>query len=158
MAKALQSTRITQFSFWFGDVTVIEQKSSAGAPTACPVILIIDDESNLLKVRQLVLASAGYRVLTAETGKAALEVFRRNPVDLVISDQLLPDKSGAQIAVEMKHMKPNIPIILLTGLSEAPEGAEHADLFLTKGLPVPEFLANVAKLLGGTGAAPAVCR
>jgi CheY-like chemotaxis protein len=111
------------------------------------VILCVDDEPNLLKVRQLVLVRAGYQVLTAENGHAALEVFKRQRVDLVISDHLLPDISGAQVTVEMKRMKPNVPIILLTGLAEAPEGAEHADIFLTKGMSVPEFLASVAKLL-----------
>ena len=124
-----------------------EEENSCGRANACPIILCVDDEPNLLKIRQLVLLGAGYRVLTAESGNRALEIFRRQRVDLVISDHLLPDISGAQVAVAMKRMKPNVPIILLTGLPEAPEGAEHADMFLTKGMSVPEFLRSIAKLL-----------
>lgn len=124
-----------------------EEENSCVRANACPIILCVDDEPNLLKIRQLVLLGAGYRVLTAESGHAALELFKRQRVDLVISDHLLPDISGAQVAVEMKNMQPSVPIILLTGLPEAPEGAEHADMFLTKGISVPEFLASVAKLL-----------
>ena len=127
-----------------------QEKNSSGTQSASAVILCIDDEPNLLRVRQLVLSHAGYQVLTAENGNAGLEVFKRHRIDLVISDQLLPDISGAQVAIEMKHIKPNIPIILLTGLPEAPEGAEHADMFLTKGMPVPEFLASVAKVISRT--------
>jgi DNA-binding NtrC family response regulator len=110
------------------------------------VILCIDDEAQLLMIRQMVLSAAGYKVLTAGDGKSGLELFRHNRVDLVITDHLLPDISGTQLAVEMKRVKPDVPIILLTGLPDAPEGAEHANLILTKGLPVPDFLRSVAEL------------
>ena len=110
------------------------------------VILCIDDEGKLLMVRQMVLSAAGYTVLTAASGRAGLELFRRQAIDLVITDQLLPDISGTQVALEMKRIKPEVPIILLTGLPDAPEGAEHADAVLTKGLPVPDFLRSVSQI------------
>ena len=50
----------------------------------------------------LLLRSAGYSVLTASSGEEGLELFKQNPVDLVIADHFLSDKSGAEIAVEMK--------------------------------------------------------
>ena len=110
------------------------------------VILCIDDEAKLLMIRQMVLSAAGYTVLSAADGRTGLELFRSKHVDLVITDHLLPDVSGVQIAVEMKRLKPDVPVILLTGLPDAPEGAEHANLVLTKGLPVPDFLRSVAEL------------
>jgi DNA-binding response OmpR family regulator len=110
------------------------------------VILCIDDEEKLLMIRQMVLSAAGYTVLTASDGRTGLELFRCKHIDLVITDHLLPDLSGTQLAVEMKRVKPDVPIILLTGLPDAPEGAEHANVVLTKGLPVPDFLRSVAEL------------
>ena len=111
------------------------------------IILCIDDEPNLLTIRQLLLSSEGYEVIGTASGSAGLELFKQEKIDLVITDHLLPDISGVQVAVEMKRLNPDVPIILLTGLFEAPEGAQNADLFLTKSISTEEFLASVAKLM-----------
>ena len=65
------------------------------------VILCIDDEVATLALRSLVLRSAGYEVLSAADGAAALELFRGVQVDLVITDHLLPGLTGTQLAAEM---------------------------------------------------------
>jgi CheY-like chemotaxis protein len=111
------------------------------------VILCIDDEVAALALRSLVLKSAGYDVLTAADGAAALELFRSVQVDLVITDHLLPGLTGTQLAVEMKRLKPAIPIILFSGLVQAPPGSEHANLVITKGMPAAEFLHEIATLI-----------
>jgi hypothetical protein len=51
------------------------------------------------------------------------------------------------VAAEMKPLKPAIPIVLFSGLVEAPLGNEHVDLVITKGMPAVEFLRAVGKLL-----------
>lgn len=112
-----------------------------------PVVLCIDDEPSLLAVRQLVLAAAGYHVIATTDGSTGLGLFRDSPMDLVILDHLLPDMTGSHVAREMKRLNPDVPIILMTGLLDPPEGAEHADLFLTKGVSTPEFIAAVAQLI-----------
>jgi len=112
-----------------------------------PVILCVDDEAAALALRCLVLSSAGYKVLTASDGAAALELFRCIQVDLVVTDYCLPGLTGAQVAAEMKRLKPAIPVVLFSGLVEAPLGSEHADLVITKGRPVVEFLSEVGKLI-----------
>jgi DNA-binding response OmpR family regulator len=76
-----------------------------------------------------------------------LELFKQEKIDLVITDHVLPDISGVQVAAEMKRLNPDVPIIMLTGLFEAPEGAENADLFLTKSISTEEFIAIVEKLM-----------
>ena len=128
--------------------------SHSGQPN---VILCIDDQPIALRTRQLILEHAGCCVLTATNGAAALELFRHEPVDLVITDHLLPGLTGSQVAAEMKRLKPEVPVALLSGLVERPEGAEASDAsdaFLTKGIPVPEFLAAVASLLRGPECQP----
>jgi len=111
------------------------------------VILCIDDELTGLTARRLLLSIAGYAVLTATSGKYALNLFGCNRIDLVITDHLLPDITGAELTSEMKRLKPEIPIVLLTGLVDLPPGYERADLVISKGITPPEFLAKIAKLL-----------
>jgi CheY-like chemotaxis protein len=111
------------------------------------VILCVDDEVAALALRRLVLSTAGYEVLTAADGVAALELFRCIHVDLVITDHRLPGLTGTQLAAEMKRLKPAIRIVLFSGLVEAPLGSEHVDLVITKGMPAVEFLREVGKLI-----------
>ena len=118
------------------------------------VILCVDDESTGLTVRRLLLSTQGYTVLTASSGACALKQFSLNNVDLVVTEYLLPDLTGVELVSEMKRLKPQVPVILLTGLVEPPSGFEEADLLLTKAMTPPEFLAEIAKLLANT---PAAC-
>lgn len=111
------------------------------------VILCIDDEPVALETRRLVLVRAGYKVLTASDGPSGMEVFRDEHIDLVITDHLLPGQTGGQVAEEMKRLKPEVPVAMLSGLVERPEGASATDVFLVKGIPVPEFLAAITALL-----------
>jgi CheY-like chemotaxis protein len=112
------------------------------------VILCVGDEATALAVRSQVLSRAGYVVLTASDGAAALEVFKCIRADLIIiMDHGLPGLSGAQVASEMKRLTPAVPIVFLSGLLEAPLGSEYADLVITKGMPRAEFLRAVGKLI-----------
>jgi CheY-like chemotaxis protein len=111
------------------------------------VILCVDDEAAALALRSQVLSRAGYKVLTAADGAAALELFQCIKVDLVITDHCLPGLTGAQMAAEMKRLKPAVPVVLFSGLVEAPQGSEHADLLITKGMPAVEFLRQVGRLI-----------
>ena len=111
------------------------------------VILCVADEATALAVRSQVLSRAGYVVLTASDGAAALELLKCIRPDLIIMDHGLSGLSGTQVAAEMKRLKPAVPIVLLSGLLEAPMGSEHADLVITKGMPAAEFLRAVGKLI-----------
>ncbi len=107
----------------------------------------MDDEANILMLRHMLLSIAGYTVLTAANAADAIGLFRCNPVDLVITDQLLLDTTGSELAAQMKLFKPKVPIVLLTGLIEPPLEVSYIDLVLTKGMDPPDFLAAIAKLV-----------
>jgi len=111
------------------------------------VILCVDDEPTGLTARRLLLSIAGYAVLPANSAEIALRLFCCNHVDLVITEYLLPDLTGAELVSEMKRLKPKVPVVLLTGLIDPPPGFEQADLLLTKGMTPPEFLDKIARLL-----------
>lgn len=112
-----------------------------------PLVLCVDGEYAALQVRCLLLSSAGYRVVTARNGEDALQVLQLNPVDVVIIDLWQPECMGQRVAKEMKRIQPGIPVILLSGLMDAPAGAEEADLVLTKGISPLEFLEAIRRIV-----------
>jgi CheY-like chemotaxis protein len=112
-----------------------------------PLILCIDDDEVVLRIRKLLVSGAGYEVLTALSGVAGLEIFKQNPIDLVVSDHFLSDRSGTEIAREMKTINPGVPILIASGSAE-PGALEFADAYVSKGEPPAELLKVIARLLG----------
>src|SRR5271165_5984484 len=111
------------------------------------LILCIDDDDIVLRVRKLLLGSEGYNVLTANSGEEGLELFKQNPVELVIADHFLSGKTGAEIAREMKELKPEVPIFIISATVEKPDGLEFADGFLAKAEPPDILLDAISHLL-----------
>jgi DNA-binding NtrC family response regulator len=117
---------------------------SVNPPTT---ILIIDDNETALKVRKMVLEMAGHSVVTAIDAESAMQLFTARAVDIVISDHRLQGKTGTGLAAEMKRSKPAIPIVIVSGVVQEPEGMEHADLFIGKGEPPPIWLKKISDVL-----------
>ena len=112
-----------------------------------PTLLCVDDNETALHVRKLVLESAGYRVLVASDSATAMEIFSSSVVDIVVSDHFLQDGTGIELAAAMKKLKPDVPIVIISGLVDAPEGIEHADLFISKADTPPQMLQKISDLL-----------
>ena len=72
--------------------------------------------------------------------------FRSTNIDLVISDHLMPEMTGAQLAADVNRMYPTTPFMLLSGVNDLPDGAEFADEFLSK-LEGPETMIGRVRLL-----------
>lgn len=83
------------------------------------VILLVDDEEPVLNALERTLRPDGYRVLRAADPARALEIVATEPVDLVVSDHLMPGMKGLDFLKEVKRIRPETIRILLTG---------HADL------------------------------
>jgi CheY-like chemotaxis protein len=96
------------------------------------VILCVDDEELPLILRRLVLEKFGYEVVTASCAASALELLKSAKVDLVLSDHLMPNMTGAELAREIKSLRPDLPVVLLSGVNEIPTGADGADAFISK--------------------------
>jgi CheY-like chemotaxis protein len=110
------------------------------------LLLFIDDDEIVLRIRKLLAGGAGYDVLTAASGDIGLALFKQNPVDLVVSDHFLCGNSGTELAREMKALKPQVPILIASG-GAAPASLEFADGFVSKGEPPAELLNAIASLL-----------
>ncbi|MGL4605330.1 MAG: HD domain-containing phosphohydrolase [Iodobacter sp.] len=81
-------------------------------------LLCVDDEVNILSSLRRLLRSTGYRILTAESGPAALRILEQEPVDLIISDMRMPEMSGAEFLALAHESWPTTPRILLTGYAD----------------------------------------
>jgi two-component system, OmpR family, response regulator CpxR len=114
-----------------------------------PTLLCVDDNQTALQVRKLVLESAGYSVLAANNFVTAMELFSSSAVDLVLSDHVLEDGTGTELAAAIRKLKPYVPIAIISGLVDEPEGMEHADLFICKTDSPPQVLEKIAELLNG---------
>jgi CheY-like chemotaxis protein len=111
------------------------------------VILCVDDEQNPLTLRKLVLQKAGYEVMTANSGKEALELAASHHVDLVLSDHLMPGMHGTELAQQLKAEHPKLPVILISGVNELPAGSAIANAFVSKSEGPDALCKEVAAIL-----------
>lgn len=113
-------------------------------------ILLVDDDAALLEVTSIVLASEGYRVVTAEDGIEALAVIGRDNLDLVVLDIMLPRMSGFEVLKKIREQS-DVPVILLTAKSQSVDkvvGLElGADDYITKPFDTKELLARIKAIL-----------
>ena len=78
-------------------------------------ILIIDDDHHILLMIKKMLERAGFEVDLASNGNEGLELFKRLPVDLVITDIIMPEKEGLETIREMKRLRSDLKIIAMSG-------------------------------------------
>jgi DNA-binding NtrC family response regulator len=82
-----------------------------------PTVLVVDDEPALREFLEDLLMMERYRVFTANSAKDALTQIEQKKIDVVVSDIVMPGKSGFDLLVEIKDKYPKIPVILITGFS-----------------------------------------
>jgi CheY-like chemotaxis protein len=111
------------------------------------LILSVDDEAGVLYSRQKLLQAAGYDVLNACDGERALDIFASMPVDLVLLDYSMPGINGEQVARKIKADRPELPIILVSGMLIETETLAYVDGFFTKGEGPAALLEKIAQLL-----------
>ena len=78
-------------------------------------ILIVDDDPHVRQMLERVLRKADHDVETAENGKVALRVHRERPVDLVVTDIIMPEKEGLETITEFRQCFPAVKIVAISG-------------------------------------------
>jgi two-component system OmpR family response regulator len=113
-------------------------------------ILVVEDDKKISKVVKVYLEGEGYRVVTAENGKEALDAVMKEIPSLVILDLMLPDKSGEEICQEFRDIG-DFPIIMVTAKSSENERvagfALGADDYVVKPFSPRELVARVKAVL-----------
>jgi CheY-like chemotaxis protein len=111
-------------------------------------ILCIDDEEPGLKVRRILLETAGHRVLTALSGREGIEIFQSENVDAVILDYWMAGMNGVATAREIKRLKRSVPIIILSAYGTLlDETLGVADVWIRKGEEDPQYLLGALEAL-----------
>ena len=130
-------------------------------------VLVCDDEKDIVAALKIYLEAEGYHVLTAFNGREALDVFAREPVDLILLDIMMPGMDGITTLSRLREQS-NVPVIFLTAKSEDTDKVlglnVGADDYITKPFNPVEMLARVRSQLrrylqlGGSAPKPAVLR
>jgi PAS domain S-box-containing protein len=110
-------------------------------------ILAVDDDALVLFNTVAMLEEQGHHVLEAMSGEAALALLRENKVDLVITDQAMPQMTGAQLIDTIRAQWPGLPVILATGYAELPAGMAQGTPKLSKPFAEAELAKIVADVL-----------
>lgn len=116
-------------------------------------ILVVDDEVLVVNVGQHILEDAGYQVLTAASGEAGLEVYRqrRDDIDLVILDYVMPGINGFQTWQKLVELDPEVRVLFWSGYLADKEVArliaQSGCEFIGKPYQISELLSKVRRLL-----------
>ncbi|MGE5536137.1 MAG: PAS domain S-box protein [Acidobacteriota bacterium] len=113
-------------------------------------ILAVDDDSLVLMNTVTMLEELGHKVFEAYSGREALEVLRREKVDLVIADQAMPQMTGIELAEAIRNEWPEMPVVLATGYTELPDGLASTLPRLNK----PFHEQNLAEVIAEAMQAP----
>jgi two-component system, cell cycle sensor histidine kinase and response regulator CckA len=124
---------------------------SADAPA--PAILLVDDDPFIRGVMRTYLTNHGYRVLLADCGTEALRLSAEfaGPIDLVITDLMMPGMSGRELVRRLLPGRPRLRVIYMSGYSDESlandEGEDVMSIFLAKPFTMTELSHTVAALL-----------
>jgi len=138
-----------------GESTVNKADTKEVVPTGHERVLFIDDEEPLTDAGRSMLQRLGYEVTVKNDPAEALELFRADPAgfDLVITDQTMPGLTGMDLFAEMRAIRRDLPVILVTGYSDLvdAEKAKTAGIraFVMKPLTKGEIARTIRQVLDG---------
>lgn len=140
-------------------VRVARQEVIRGSET----LLLVDDEEMIIDIGRQMMQAMGYRVITARSGKEALDIFRRQGSDIqaVILDMVMPEMSGAETFDRLRRIDPDVRVLLSSGYSRRGQAQEILDRgcrgFIQKPFKLEEFSQKIREILvpvtGGTNPA-----
>ena len=118
-------------------------------------ILIVEDEPDIQELLQAYLRDAGYETAAAGDGAAALDLFQRQPFDLVLLDIMLPKLDGFGVCEQLRRQS-QVPILMLTALDGEEEQLRgfglNVDDYVTKPFSMPILLEKIRVILRRSGA------
>ncbi len=114
-------------------------------------VLVVDDDRNTRLYLRALLSRAGYTVLLAEDGEAALEVMDKEHIDLMIADIMMPNLDGYELTRSVREVNLRIPILIVSA-KQLPEDRRHGflvgtDDYMTKPFDDEELLLRIKALL-----------
>ena len=113
------------------------------------VILFVDDDPLIAMSTTEMLEDLGHRVIGANSGLHALDILRSNqPIDLMMTDHMMPGMSGIELAAASRQIRPALPVLLATGYAELPDGIQVDLPRLAKPYHQDQLRERLDQLLG----------
>lgn len=112
-------------------------------------ILIIDDEEIMREVASAILKKIGYQIVFAENGKTGIDIFieKKDEIDLVLLDMIMPEKNGRDCFYEMRKIKPDLKVILTSGFTRKNEIGQMVENGLQGFIQKPFRSADLGKIV-----------
>ena len=143
----------TSFTIWLPVATDVG-KPAAEEERELPrgrgeTVMIVDDEPMLVALAEEMLAGLGYEPVGFESSRTALQVFRATPerFDVVLTDEAMPELVGTELAREIRFLRADVPIILMSGHGGAPLAQRAAALGVKEVLHKPLQRIDIAESL-----------
>ncbi|HOD65258.1 MAG TPA: response regulator [candidate division Zixibacteria bacterium] len=115
-------------------------------------VLLVDDERDFLASTAQALTRRGFRVTTADSGTAALRLLEGDFFDAVVLDVKMPDVDGLEVFRQVHGLRPQLPVILLTGYASAAQAAAAAEsgvaVYLAKPCEIGDLVEHIRNALG----------
>jgi signal transduction histidine kinase/CheY-like chemotaxis protein len=144
----------THFEIWLPVTTEVAEPATATAVRELPrgrgeTVMIVDDEPMLVALAEEMLAGLGYEPVGFESSQAALQVFRSKPgrFDVVLTDEAMPELVGTELAREIRLLRPDIPVILMSGHGGAALAQRAAAIGVKEVLHKPLQRVDLAEAL-----------
>ena len=128
------------------------REAATSSADSQPCVLLVEDDRSVRRYLEVTLQRSGYRVLTAEDGLEAMKVAMSSAIDVVVTDAIMPNLSGQQLAAFLRNNPKlsSIPIVLLTGQENraaSATGDVTIDAFLYKPVKADDLKNCVGKLV-----------
>lgn len=131
------------------------ESEPTGVSVSSETVLLIDDEEMIIEVGSRMLEKMGYVVLTADSGKRAVDILQKHGhgIDLVILDMVMPEMSGSETFDRLKALNPDVRVLLSSGYSVDGQAAEilqrGCDGFIQKPFDLEQLSSKVREVLNG---------
>jgi DNA-binding NtrC family response regulator len=115
-------------------------------------ILVVDDEAIIREaIRRVLERTTSFHVLTADDGEPALETFKQEHVDLVVTDLLMARMGGIELLRQLRQLAPDLPVIIVTGYGTLEDAIEALHLgvsdFVKKPFDIRELIHTIDAVL-----------
>jgi DNA-binding response OmpR family regulator len=117
-------------------MTTLQENTTIQFETS-PHILVMEDDRSVAQGLEMILSEEGYTVNLADTGKLAMQAFRKKRFDLLVADLRLPDIDGMEVIKQVRAQKPETEVIVITGYGTAATAVEAMKLGVHDFLPKP---------------------
>ena len=118
-------------------------------------VLIVDDDRDVLRMLEQLLSELEYHPYTALNGEEALKIIDKNPIDVVVSDLVMPEMNGMELLKRVKSRKGDVPFVMITGhptIETAVEAIKKGAYdYLTKPFQVEEVQIKIDRALEKRG-------